>query len=357
MTNESSPPPVKGGATALAAFFSEVSPRLLADVRAAGVLADAGDAERDARIEREWLAVSLHAVIRGVVASGHEPERAADIVDALHDMLLPALTATADAGALRKHLAARYGGYDGITRTLGQDGAARVPGAIAEACAKHMGASPPTALAETLAPLLEALAEGATQALADAAEPGIQLPPLEPLRLVTSRLDTAGIEWAVGGSALLASLGLVDRVNDWDVQVESSAEPLQFLFATLPHSFHGHGGCHADWKLSFDEQRTEVIPRFAFFVPGERGPNAVVRIRMQVSGHWRGLPMASPEGWACAYWLMGRYDEPSQRERRAARAELLFTWLAGHGADAARLDSMLLEPLPEELAARLHSLR
>ena len=296
-------------------------------------------------------------MIRGVVASGYEPERAADIVDALHDVLLPTLSATADAGALRKHLAARYGGYDGITRTLGQDGAARVPGAIAEACAKHMGAAPPIALAETLAPLLEALAEGATQALADASEPDIQLPPLEPLRLVTSRLDAAGIEWAVGGSALLASLGLIDRVHDWDLQVESDAEPLQFLFATLPHSYHGHGGCHADWKLSFDEQRTEVIPRFAFFVPGEHGRDTVVRVRMQVSGHWRGLPMASPEGWACAYWLMGRYDEPSQRERRAARAELLFAWLAGHGADAARLDRMLLEPLPEELAARLHSLR
>lgn len=375
-------PTVREGALALAAFFREVSPRLLDDLRASGVLVDA-----PATLEREWLAVALHAVIRGVVAGGYEPERAADIVDALHDTLLPALTADGDAPELRRHLAARYGGYDGITRTLGQDGAARVPAAIAAEFARHTGSPVPHALAETVTPLLEALADGATQALADAAEPALDLPPLEPLRLVTSRLDAAGIEWAVGGSGLLASLGLVERVNDWDLQVECSAEPLQFLFATLPHSFHGHGGCHADWKLSFDEQRTEVIPRFAFFVPapGEAdaldeagrpelprsssimarpipgttgdGPNRVVRVRMQPSGHWRGLPMASPEGWACAYWLMGRYDEPAHRARRAERAELLFGWLTEHGAHPARLEAMLAEPLPEELASRLRALQ
>lgn len=375
-------PTVRAGSAALAAFFHEVSPRLLEDVRASGVLgpspaADA-DAVREAFVAREWLAVSLHAVIRGVVASGYEPERAADIVDALHDTLLPQLADSTEAQAMRKHLAARYGGYDGITRTLGQDGAAHVPSAIAEAFAKHLRADSAATIGETVAPLLEALAEGATQALADAAEPALELPPLEPLRLVTSRLDAAGIEWAVGGSGLLAALGLVDRVSDWDLQVESSAEPLQFLFATLPHSFHGHGGCHADWKLSFDEQRTEVIPRFAFFVPREavtRSPDAsvgegtstasasetasaslVARVRMHVTGHWRGLPLASPEGWACAYWLMGRYDEPVQRARRAARAELLFGWLTQQGANAARVDALLAEPLPDELAARLRAL-
>ena len=372
-------PTVRAGSAALAAFFREVSPRLLEDVRASGVLAPTpaadSDAVREAFVAREWLAVSLHAVIRGVVASGYEPERAADIVDALHDTLLPQLADSTEAQAMRKLLAARYGGYDGITRTLGQDGAAHVPGAIAEAFAKHLRSASPAIIGETVAPLLEAMAEGATQALADAAEPALELPPLEPLRLVTSRLDAAGIEWAVGGSGLLAALGLVDRVNDWDLQVESSAEPLQFLFATLPHSFHGHGGCHADWKLSFHEQRTEIIPHFAFFVPREAvtgfsvpdstsgsgaSPAAsaplVARIPMQVSGHWRGLPLASPEGWACAYWLMGRYDEPEQRARRAARAELLLGWLTQHGATSARVDALLAEPLPDELAARLRAL-
>ena len=110
-------------------------------------------------------------------------------------------------------------------------------------------------------------------------------------------------------------------------------------------------GCHADWKLAFEEARTEVIPRFAFFVPA-----GVVRVRLAVSRHWRGLPIASPEGWACAYWLMGEFDEPSLRERRASRAERLFAHLELAGADRERTAAMLAEPLPEPLADRLRAL-
>jgi hypothetical protein len=171
------------------------------------------------------------------------------------------------------------------------------------------------AFAESAASLLEALAEGASAVLAEADAPALRLPPIEPLRGITARLDRAGIEWAVGASGLLASLGLVDQVNDWDIQVEADPEALRALYADLPHEFHGHGGCHADWKLSFEEARTEVIPRFAFFVPG-----GVARVRLAVTRHWHGLPIASPEGWAVAYALMGEMDEPALRARRAARA-------------------------------------
>jgi len=81
-----------------------------------------------------------------------------------------------------------------------------------------------------------------------------------------------------------------------------------------------------------------------------------VHVRLSVSRHWRGLPIASPEGWACAYWLMGEYDEPSLRERRAARAESLLAHLERTGADRARAEAMLAEPLPEPLAARVRAL-
>ncbi len=164
-------------------------------------------------------------------------------------------------------------------------------------------------------------------------------------------LPKSALSISVGGSALLASLGPVDRVNDWDVQVEADPVQLQWLFASVPHTFHGHGGCHADWKLEFLPERTELIPRFAFYAPG-----GVVRIPLHVSGHWRGLRIASPEGWACAYWLMGRFDAPSSRAIRAERAELLFGHLAHRGADPARIAELLAEPLPEPLAERLRAL-
>ena len=333
-------------ADVLAGFFAGVAPRLFADVRASGALSGAD--ERSAG--REWEAAALHALIRGVVAEGGSADEIADLVDALHDRVLSRLE-PAEMPELRAHLARRYDEYDGLARTLGKAGASRVPGAIAAACARHMLAGDAASLAETLAPLLESLAEGASAALAEADTPGLELPPIEPLRALTRRLDGAGIEWGVGASGLLASLGLVRRVNDWDVQVEAPPERLREIYAGEPHAFHGHGGCHADWKLSFEEARTEIISRFAFFVP-----SGTVRVRLHVSRHWRGLPIASPEGWAVAYALMGEYDEPELRARRSERSELLLAHLAASGADPAWLDPLLAEPLPEPLAARLRSL-
>jgi hypothetical protein len=334
-------------ARALADYVSGVSPRLLHELAEAGALA--GSSEDAARAE--WQAAALHAVIRGVVAEDDRSDAKADLVDALHEILVPALAPPGEEGALRAHLARRYGEYDGLARTHGRKDAAAVPAAIARACAHHMRIADVRGFVAAATPLLEALAEGAAAVLADADSTDLELPPIEPLRAITAHLEAAGIEWGVGASGLLASLGLVDRVNDWDVQVEADPDAVRALFPDLAYTFHGHGGCHADWKLAFEEARIEVIPRFAFFAPA-----GIVRIRLSVSRHWRGLPIASPEGWACAYWLMGAYDEPSLRARRAARAEMLFAHLQSTGADRAQITSLLAEPLPEPLAARLRAL-
>jgi hypothetical protein len=334
-------------ARALAAFFTGVSPRLLHELAEAGALGTLSEA--DARVE--WQAAALHACIRGVVSEDDRSDAKADLVDALHDLVLPALAPAPEQPALRAHLAKRYGEYDGLARTHGRKDAAGVPAAIATRCARHLHIEPATAFVQAATPLLEALAEGAAAVLADSAAPVLRLPPLEPMRAITARLVAAGIEWGVGASGLLASLGLVKHVNDWDVQVEVEPERVRELFPDVPYAFHGHGGCHADWKLSFDEARTELIPRFAFFVEG-----GVVRVPLAVSRHWRGLPIASPEGWACAYALMGELDEPASRARRAERATLLFDHLGRTGADASRLEAMLAQPLPAPLAARLRAL-
>ena len=337
-------PSTAATAHALVAFHAEVAPRLLAELRETGAL----EGVREDVASREWRAASLHACVRGVLGETVAGEERADLVDAFHDAVL------GEDDAARAFVAERYAEYDGLSRTHGRAGAARVPADIAVAFARHCGAARAHELAEAATALLESLAEGAAALLSpeshsDAVE--LSLPPLEGLRALTARLDEAGLPWAVGGSGLLASLGLVERVNDWDVQVESGPELLRELFADVPHSFHGHGGCHADWKLGFENERIELIPRFAFFVPG-----AIVRIPLQVSRQWRGFPIAGPEAWACAYALMGLYDEPALRARRAERAERLFSWLAEHGAEASRLDEVLREPLPGAVRARFTAL-
>ena len=97
------------------------------------------------------------------------------------------------------------------------------------------------------------------------------------------------------------------------------------------------------------DAEAEIIIRFAFATA--RG---VVRVPTRVSGHWRGMPLASPEGWAVAYWLLGELDGAPER---TVKAERLLAHLTTHGANPARLAEMLAQPLPVALAARLEALR
>ena len=176
-------------------------------------------------------------------------------------------------------------------------------------------------------------------------------PPLAPLHAALARLAAAGVPHALGASGLCAALGLVERVNDWDVTCDADLATLERLFADVPATPFGNSGCHADHKLNLEGGGIELIARFAFFVPG-----GVVRIPTLVTRTWQDVPVGSPEAWAVAYALMGEYDEPAHRERRRGRAEALFGWLGAHGADAEALARLGREPLPEFLAARLAAL-
>jgi len=174
----------------------------------------------------------------------------------------------------------------------------------------------------------------------------IDHPPLAPLHALLAPLAAAGIPHALGGSGLLAALGLVDRVNDWDVTVEADEHALAALYSAHAFTRHGNSGGHADHKLTFAAERTELIVRFAFFVPG-----GIVRIPTVVTDRWNDVPIGSPAGWAAAYAIMAEQESDA---RRAGRAERLFAWLETHGADPG-LSMLLAEPLPPAIAARLRS--
>jgi hypothetical protein len=171
------------------------------------------------------------------------------------------------------------------------------------------------------------------------------------LRAALAQLSSAGIPHALGASGLCAALGLVDRVNDWDVTCDADLATLEALFADEPGESFGNSGCHADHKRNLRGGEIELIAQFAFFVG-----DGIVRIPTRVTRHWNGVPVGSPEAWAVAYALMGALDDEAHRERRRARAELLFGWLAEHGADGETLRVLLDEPLPDRLAARLSAL-
>ena len=177
---------------------------------------------------------------------------------------------------------------------------------------------------------------------------GIEHPPLAPLERLLERLRAHGLAHALGGSGLLAALGLVDRVRDWDVTVAASIESLEAACAGLDYARFGSDGCHADHKLTFERESVELIADFAFAVDG-----GVVKIPTVVTGQWRGLPLGSPTAWATAYALMGELEDSA---RRRERAEMLFEWLRDQPPERDVIEALLAQPLPESLAARLRAL-
>lgn len=170
-----------------------------------------------------------------------------------------------------------------------------------------------------------------------------------PLDRVLKRLEHAGIEAALGGSALLVSLGLARAARDWDVTTDAAIETLDALFDGVPHQRFGPRDVHADHKLVFADGAVELIARFAF-----RHDRGVCRIPTVVAARWRGLPMGSPEAWAVAYALLSR--DRDERAERMAKADALFELVAREGVDAAVRERLLAEPLPVELAERLRGL-
>jgi hypothetical protein len=167
-------------------------------------------------------------------------------------------------------------------------------------------------------------------------------PPLEPLLLLLERLEAGGIRCALGGSGLLAALGLTETVNDWDLTADASLDRLVPLAGGWPFETAGSSGVHADAKLMFPGHSIEVIARFAF-----HGPRGVIRIPTVIAGRWRGVPLGSPEAWLAAYHLL----------ERPAKRDLLLGHLRARGHDDGVVERLLAEPLPAELAGILARLR
>lgn len=184
-------------------------------------------------------------------------------------------------------------------------------------------------------------ASAAGQALPDCLRHVVSAPPFAPLGDRIGRLEHAGLVVALGGSGLLAALGLADRVRDWDLTTDASQQQVTAALAGEPYQASGGDALHADHKLAFSEGLVEVILGFAFHTA-----SGVVRIPTLVSERRDGVPLGSPEGWAVAYHLLGR----------DAKSEKLFDYLGKRGADPLARVRLMAEPLPPEIAARLAAL-
>ena len=166
-------------------------------------------------------------------------------------------------------------------------------------------------------------------------------PPIDPLREIVECLAANGIECALGGSGLLAALGLESRVGDWDLTTDAPLEAVRTALECFGPSHVGPNGIHADNKLVLAGHETECIVRFSL-----RSGTGAVRIPTVVTGQWLGVPVGSPEAWMAAYALMGRRE----------KADRLFGHLLVQGARRDVVDRLRAEALPTEVSGMLEAL-
>lgn len=135
------------------------------------------------------------------------------------------------------------------------------------------------------------------------------IPPLEPVRSIVAAFGAKGVTVAVGGSAVLAALGLVDTVRDWDITVEGDPDAvgriLDSLGLTVADRTEHVPPFATERRLVVDagDHEIDVLVRFALL----DGP-LNWRVPVRVFSTWRGLPIAHPADWERAYRLMGRAD-------------------------------------------------
>lgn len=149
-------------------------------------------------------------------------------------------------------------------------------------------------------------------------EPAADMPRLDVVENVVSVLERYRIIAALGGSGLLAALGLNTRVRDWDLTTDASVENVEAALAssTLAHSRvaagDGRFASRARFSIVGGDHEVDLIVGFAI-----RSAGRIVKLPTRVTGQWRGLPLGDPVSWELGYRLMGREQ----------RSVMLRTWL------------------------------
>ncbi len=144
-------------------------------------------------------------------------------------------------------------------------------------------------------------------------------PPLSVVTAVVAALQAHGAVAAVGGSGLLAALGLVDSVRDRDVTTDAATETVEAALAgvagaAVTTASAGEAGyaTRARFIVRGTDHAVDVLVGFALLEHEQ-----VVPLPTRVTRNWRGLPIADPAVWLQAYRLLGRHH----------RADLLQRWL------------------------------
>jgi hypothetical protein len=144
-----------------------------------------------------------------------------------------------------------------------------------------------------------------------------EIPDLTVVRRILGCFEDHGIVGAIGGSGLLAALGLTQIVHDWDITTDGAPSSVERALVEVgcPYRCGAAGvGAFATTALYIVDAETheiDVIVGFAVRTEGRR-----IELPTRVTGTWRGLPLADPAVWEQAYRAV----------RATAKADLLVSW-------------------------------
>ena len=130
------------------------------------------------------------------------------------------------------------------------------------------------------------------------------------VRELQAALRDAGIGSVVGGSGLLAWLGLAGTVNDWDLVTDADEAAVAEVLRALGLPADPEDGDSAAYatralhRLERDGEQVDLLVGFAI-----RTADGAVSIPAVPGGSWLGLTMARPEDWRVAYRAMGRTEK------------------------------------------------
>lgn len=135
----------------------------------------------------------------------------------------------------------------------------------------------------------------------------MQTPDFSAIKEVSSRLKKANIKHALGGSGLMASLGLIKDVRDWDLTTDAEWETVEPLLKGLSYEIKSPTELFPSKYLCVIKIGNTSIDLIGGFAVSTN--NGVFKVPTLVTGEWEGVPVGSPAVWAKAYDLMGRPEK------------------------------------------------
>lgn len=140
---------------------------------------------------------------------------------------------------------------------------------------------------------------------------------IKDLHEIAEKLNQSQIQYSLGGSGLLFYLGLIDKVNDWDIVVECPKEKLIEVLGDSPWTElkSGDSPYASEFRIHIPSLHIDFIGSFAL-----QNTKGTVKFPIENAAIWHGVHVSYPEIWCVAYQMMGREH----------KADLLLNYLKGN---------------------------